>query len=175
MIRLALPEDAVAIGQVHAQSWRVTYAGVMPPAVIGAIDVGKRVASWREQLLDTSAEAPTIFVVDDADDGVVGFVAAGPLRLEGVEGLAAAPLKNCQGEVYALYLLPAWQGRGLGAELWQRARLALERRGLRGCLVWVLKDNPSRGFYLHLGGQPWAQKVITVGVPLVEEALLWPA
>jgi hypothetical protein len=38
----------------------------------------------------------------------------------------------------------------------------------------VLADNPSRGFYAKLGGEPIAEKLIEIaGIQLIEAALGW--
>ncbi len=38
-IRPATLEDATAIAAIHVQSWRETYAGIMPEEVIGRLSV----------------------------------------------------------------------------------------------------------------------------------------
>jgi hypothetical protein len=41
-------------------------------------------------------------------------------------------------------------------------------------VVWVLKQNPARGFYKALGGTPVAQKPIQIGgFELIEVAYGW--
>src|SRR5581483_9859429 len=46
-IHPAKPEDAVAIARVHAESWRTTYAGIIPDDYIAKFTNDARERSWR--------------------------------------------------------------------------------------------------------------------------------
>lgn len=47
-------------------------------------------------------------------------------------------------------------------------------RGCNSMMVWVLKDNPARGFYERLGGGYLYEKTIEIGKDtLVEAAYGW--
>jgi hypothetical protein len=51
---------------------------------------------------------------------------------------------------------------------------ALMARGCRSVFVWVLRDNPSRWFYRHLGGKPAAEgETRLAGVALPQVAYSW--
>ena len=50
----------------------------------------------------------------------------------------------------------------------------MRRRGFDTMLVWVLKDNPCRAFYVRLGGVPAGEKEIEIGgKKLIEAAYGW--
>jgi ribosomal protein S18 acetylase RimI-like enzyme len=53
----------------------------------------------------------------------------------------------------ALYVRPAWQGRGPGGLLLRAVAGSLARDGRRSMKVWVLAQNPARTFYEGLGGR----------------------
>jgi hypothetical protein len=56
-----------------------------------------------------------------------------------------------------------------------RAAQDLAGRGFRSLIIWVLKDNPARGFYERLGGRLAAEKVVEIGGrQLVDVAYVWP-
>lgn len=94
-----------------------------------------------------------------------GFVSCGPAR-EVFEGYT--------GEVYALYLLKAAQGTGLGRQLFETARQSLAACGINGLYLWVLSDNPAAGFYRHMGGRALGRKMLDIGgKPLEETAYGW--
>ena len=58
------------------------------------------------------------------------------------------------GEVYILYLLPAYHRQGIGRLLTQAVVAWLIQSGMPSFLIRVLKANTSaRGFYEVLGGQ----------------------
>ena len=46
--------------------------------------------------------------------------------------------------------------------------------GCRSVFLWVLRDNPSRWFYQHLGGRRVADaQTLVAGVPIPKTAYLW--
>jgi L-amino acid N-acyltransferase YncA len=148
-IRVATVQDAGAIARVHVESWRTTYAGIVPEAYLASLDVGQREASWREWLtLDVD-----VFVAE-VDGGVVGLVGGGAIR-EPVEGFDA--------ELFAIYLLREAQRRGMGMALLKRLAGSLKERGFGSMVAWVLEDNSSGGFYSRSGGVRVASKEMEVG------------
>jgi GNAT superfamily N-acetyltransferase len=89
---------------------------------------------------------------------VVGFAAGGSLREAG-DPLPGQPGElNCSGELGALYVLPGWQGQGIGRALLQASAAWLAAAGHTGMLIWTLAENaPARRFYEAMGGIPARQ------------------
>jgi ribosomal protein S18 acetylase RimI-like enzyme len=84
-------------------------------------------------------------LVAEVDGEVVGFASSGPER-------SGDPI--FQGEIYALYVRPAYQRRGIRRRLVGTAARRLQQAGISGLLIRVLADNPpARRFYEQLGGQ----------------------
>ncbi len=152
VIREATVDDAAGIARVHVDTWRATYAGIVPAEHLAALSAEAGAQRWRSNL---AAAQPGRFTYV-ADDGgqVVGFASGGPERSGDPEH---------QGEVYALYVLPGWQRRGVGRELLRACARHLLAQGVASLLIWVLAENPSRGFYAHLGGQPLGEQEIEIG------------
>ena len=50
MVRAARPADAATIAHVHRDSWRTTYAGILPLAVIAREAGRKSEGMWRRRL-----------------------------------------------------------------------------------------------------------------------------
>ncbi len=146
-IRAAIHADIQGIARVHVQSWRETYAGIMPPAFLDALAPESREAQWRRTL----EFGNPVFVAEIADQ-IVGFASCGATRDEGYDG-----------EVYALYLLESQHGLGSGKTLFQAALEALRSQGKHRIIVWVLADNPTRRFYQHMGGVQVLEKPIEIG------------
>ncbi len=140
-MRRAEAGDARAIARVHVNTWRQTYRGIVPDAVLDALSVDEREAMWRRAARPRPAGG--LFVAE-TESGVVGFA---------VSGLEERGRSDFPGEVYALYVLPANQGQGLGTRLFRAAVRSLSEAGLDAVLVWVLKANPYRRFYEKLGGE----------------------
>lgn len=101
--------------------------------------------------------------VADQDDCPVGFVAAGPSRDP------EAPAGR--GEIYALYVLPAAWGTGVGKALHNEALVHLQATGLAEATLWVLDGNlRARTFYARQGWAPdgTVKTEVVSTVPLLE-------
>ena len=153
MIRAATSADIADLARVHVQSWRETYAGIVPQTYLDDLSPESRTEQWRRTLEFGNA----VFVAEVADQ-IVGFASCGAAMEEGYDG-----------EVYALYLLKSQHGSGIGKALFEAALEALRSQGKRNVIVWVLADNPTRAFYQHMGGVQTLEKPIEIGgVTLLE-------
>lgn len=140
-IRRARPRDARAIARVHVDSWQTAYLGLVPAAILNQLTVDDRTTSWQRIL---GSRASGTWVVE-ADGAIVGFASAGPNRDDDAE-------THGGGEIYAIYLTPAFWGRGLGFELMQSALEDLRSRRVRVVTLWVLAGNTrARRFYEQCG------------------------
>jgi ribosomal protein S18 acetylase RimI-like enzyme len=141
-VRLARPEDAAEIAAVHVGTWQHAYAGLLPDDFLAGLDIGQRAGDWRTRI---SEPRNGIFALVFEQLGRVrGFVSGGPSR-EGDAG----------GEVYAIYVDPAWQGQGAGTRLLAAAARRLAEARFTEASLWVLADNhPSRRFYESRGWRP---------------------
>ena len=52
----------------------------------------------------------------------------------------------------ALYVLPTWQGRGVGRTLLGHAMRLLRAGGKDSVEIGCIRENPNCDFYRHLGG-----------------------
>ena len=142
MIRRATAGDAAALGRVHVQAWRESYPGIVPQPVLDGLDPAERAAMWRRVI----AVGEDVWLARHADGALLGFANAGPQREPAVLPFA--------GEINAIYLLQAAQGRGLGRALMRAAARGLLARGLGAASLWVLDGNDAaHGFYAALGGR----------------------
>jgi RimJ/RimL family protein N-acetyltransferase len=136
-VRRARAEDAAAIAEVHAATWRAAYEHVFGAERLAARTAD--VALWEGVLARGRSD------VHVADDGsVVGFASAGESRDP-----------DAVAELYAIYVLPSAWGTGAGTSL-MRAALDAMRARFSGeeAVLWVLEDNPrARRFYEREG---WA-------------------
>ncbi len=163
-IRPARLIDAEGIARVHVTSWQETYKGIMPRHVLEARKVRDRTALW-EIALDRMAPGHVLLVAEDPAGDIAGFVSGGPAR---------DPALGAVGEIYALYLLRQFQGRGIGRALFTACRAALAAAGLDGLAVSVLRANPARGFYVRMGGTPAGVGEVVRGAKrLAEERFVW--
>ena len=156
-IRLATVEDADAIARTHVASWRATYPGIVPQVYLDSLSVEERAERWRSALI---ASTGMKIYVAECSEMICGFASGGPARAE---------ITGFSGELYAIYLNPEAQRSGIGARLFWSVAEDLVSSGHRGMYVWVLKDNPSRGFYERMGGSPLTTAEIEIGGKMLTE------
>jgi GNAT superfamily N-acetyltransferase len=163
-VRLATPDDADAIERVRTDTWRATYRGHMPDAVLDAL--GYDGSRRRQQITDMSISR--FVLVAEHDGAVVGFANGGPSRVEDAEH---------PGEIYAIYVLPEHHGHGHGSALMRAGARELIARGWQGMLVWVLRENTaSRVFYERMGGRHLRDRDVDreiEGVTITESGYAW--
>ncbi|MFL5679104.1 MAG: GNAT family N-acetyltransferase [Chloroflexota bacterium] len=143
-VRLARPEDAAALADVHVRSWQAAYRGIVPDAILDGLSVERRAAWWRETL--TTDKTLRVWVVE-GDGRVVGFAATAPRRDD--------DLPPGAGEVESIYLAPDAWSVGLGRAVLAVAVDDLQDRGFEPLVLWVLTLNErARGFYEAVGWRP---------------------
>ncbi len=160
LVRRALVSDAQAIAQVHVESWRSTYAGIVPDSFLAQLDEAERAMQWREWLAQD-----VLILVAETEEEVVGFSSGGAIR---------EPVEDCDAELYAIYLLERAQRSKIGTELLRQIAAALRERGFRSMAVWVLEKNRCKGFYLKQdAGYARSKEIEIGGAMLMEEAYTW--
>ncbi len=172
-IRRARAADAEAVGAATVAAWRSAYPGILPAAYLAAMSPRRQAAIWRATILDGGLGHATFVAVASGEDA-----ATGPWQLPQVVGFASGGRlrggARDEGEIETLYVLDDYRDRGLGRRLMRASAAHLNAIGCRSVRLWVLRDNPSRWFYLHLGGRLVAEQQISVGgQPLVQQAMRW--
>lgn len=152
-VRPMAPGDEVGKGWVHYQSWQEAYSGLL--------DQGYLDRMRPEQCAEMARRYPENTLVAEQAGKIVGFAAFAPGR------------DQPGGEVIALYVLEAYQRRGIGTALLQACLEQLG--GLRPIYLWVLQGNEKAiGFYGAQGFQPSGLvKTISLGKPVQVLQLVW--
>ena len=131
------PGDADALARLHVETWRETYAGLLPAGYLGAMDVKRHARRWRAQLAASVKPAPVL--VAEQRGGLVGYCAGGA--------------RDADAEVFTLYVRGRAQGAGLGDGLLRSMARVLRADGASSLHLWVLSENRrARAFYDHMGG-----------------------
>ncbi len=139
-MRRAAAADAPSIAQVHVESWKTTYRGILPDEYLDQLSVEQREQFWTSTLAASDSNSTTIVAIDEASSRVVGFACAGKERTGEL---------GCDEELYAIYLLREAQRQKLGTLLLKE----LAAIGFSVVAVWVLNANPARKFYEATGGR----------------------
>lgn len=164
-IRTALLTDARDIAEVHVQSWRETYRGIIPADYLASLSVSEREKNW-QNILQANNLATGTFVAVREDGSMAGFGCCGKQR---------SAERPATGEYYAIYVLKTAQRGGVGRSLMAAMSAHLRTQNLHSALVWVVRENAAaRRFYEALGGAYVTEKEDkSFGFSLWETAYEW--
>jgi len=175
IIGRATTRSAPDIAKVHVETWRAAYAHLIPDKVLLNLSPDRQAQEWHRII--RGGNTPVI-VAAEIGRGVVGFASCGRARSghRPNGGPFAAPTqREAPGEIYTLYVLPDYQGLGIGRQLLTAALQAMADGDCDRALVWVLSANPARYFYEAMGAQIVAERVERLwGTDLDETAYGWP-
>lgn len=134
---------------VHWRSWHEAYPGLVSPEYLDKLTLGKceKIAfNW-----------PDNIIVAKDGDRVIGFIGYGDRGEEAPE----------TGEIFALYVLSEYYGKGVGLQLME-AGLDYLKEYPQVCL-WVLKDNQRAiRFYQKCGFYPDGEELFSSTVSAAE-------
>jgi len=139
-VRPARVADAAAISEVHDAAWREAYQGIIPALALARM-IERRGPAWWARAL-----ARTTVLVLRADNRVVGYASLGLAR-QSQDGAV-------MGLINEFYLMPEYQGVGLGKRLFKEALATFRRLGHERAVLRVLAENERAiAFYKRLGGK----------------------
>ncbi|MCL1786948.1 MAG: GNAT family N-acetyltransferase [Defluviitaleaceae bacterium] len=153
-IRKALPEDIDAYTNCANTCWQAAYKGIVPDEYLDSMLTNKALREKNLERLQNPGFCQHYCV------------------LHGPETIGLLIIDTMHSEIWAVYLTPAYWGRGYGRELLNFATSVLKNAGHKKVTLWVFEANHrARRFYekhgFVLSGQ---QKTVDKygGVPLVE-------
>ncbi len=174
LIRAGEFTDAAAIASLHVASWRDSFRGMIPDAVLDGPMLDERLPMWRQVLAIAPAGRLVLVATPrETPEEIVAFASAGRIRGR------RAPGPAFDAEIYTLYVAEALRSQQLGCRLMASLATRLQLFGHGSVMLWCLQENVrARGFYERLGGRPagtreeWfggaALKEIGYGWPRIE-------
>ena len=141
-IRPAAVEDSRMLAAIQVDSYRSSYADLLPSEYLDHFAHEEQEEDWR--ILLASPSEQVLLVAEGVGTGVVGYVLSGP---------AADGGSNYDAELLALHVRRAHHRRGIGRQLVAAAAMELNVRGGLSLCLWVLEQTSARLFYDKLGGQ----------------------
>ncbi len=135
-IRRAKLEDAAEIANVHINSWREAYKGLLEEEYLNThpLQFKSRLELWKKLIKKNEI----VYVAESDKFGVIGFANAGAPR--------DTELPD-HGEIYAIYLLNIAHHKGVGFKLLTSCFSDLEKLNFKKVYLWVLENNPTIKFY----------------------------
>lgn len=168
-IRVGVAEDAAALARMHVTSWRETYTGILPDAMLSSLSVEGRKTIWDQVMSQPTTAGSTVVHLAEHGGQIIGFGSCGSQRTEHLKE------KGYDGEISAIYILRKHQRHGLGARLLRVMAADLLSRGFSAASLWVLRENtPARRFYEQYGAGIIADREDVKGdTILIELAYGW--
>ncbi len=139
--RRANVKDALAVAKVHVESWHKSFAGIVPQEFLDNLTVEKREQAFRQRF---GEENYKMFVAETANDGIVGFADFGKSREKDFA---------FEAELYAIYLLPEFQRKGIGENLFKLCQKEMIADKVNSMYLMALDVSPYKPFYEKMGGQ----------------------
>jgi ribosomal protein S18 acetylase RimI-like enzyme len=139
LVREATVEDAAAIGEVHAQAWRVAHRDLFEAEWLRRF-VAERRDQWPKRMVAPDFVRNTLMLAV-REDRVVAFVYFGPHNDGGQDG-----------QLFDLYAHPAVWGSGVARTLLDKAWELLREQRFRRVRLWTMAGaNRARHFYVSFG------------------------
>jgi GNAT superfamily N-acetyltransferase len=146
-IRPLAEADIDPVAELHVRAWRAGYAGIVPAAVLDALDPAAFAAARRDRPVPPGAL--TLVAVEDST--IVGFASHGPYRVQ----QRPEEFDPEAAELYAVYVDPDRWGAGTGRALLAEVTRALRVVGCPELRLWVFEANDrARRFYERAGMAP---------------------
>lgn len=157
-VRPALPEDAPAIGAIHAATFvAAVEAGTSAPFP-GSVDAADFAAQWEAAITQPPSAKHRVLVALE-DIRIVGFAALGPADTpvesgENPEGASATELADGapQSEIVALEVAEEFRRRGHGSRLLAACVDILTATGANGVQIWCVQGDDARVRFLSQAG-----------------------
>jgi len=150
-IREAVLADAPGIAQVHVDSWRTTYSGIIPSHHLANLSYEKRTDLWKKNI----ARADNFVIVAETNEGkIIAFADAWKRETNAVDHSS---------DLTSIYLLEEYQGQGIGKELLKELFRHFTKLEIDKVFVEVLEANPTRFFYEYYGAKLVKNLQIVIG------------
>ena len=155
-LRAGNASDSHDVARVNIEAFRSALQGVLSAQYLAGLSHQTRADSIRARF---DQPGYRMQVAVDENGRVIGFADWGPPREEIGH--------DC--ELYAIYVDPSQQGRGVGRLLFKRVAQVVLVEGMGSIVLSVFSENPYRAFYDKLGGIEVGRS--TIGIEDEDHAL----
>lgn len=156
-IRKATIKDAKGIANVHVDSWRTTYKGIIPQNFLDKLSYDKRADLWRTNISNVNNY---VLVAENDIGGIIGFT-DGSTRETNLEPHSS--------DLTSIYLLEEYQGMGIGKQLLKEMFISFKQKNYKKIFVDVLAENKTRFFYEYYGAEYVKTVQINIDGKLIDE------
>jgi ribosomal protein S18 acetylase RimI-like enzyme len=152
-VRAARAADAPGLARVQVASWRESFAGLVPEAVITELTsddaISQFTARWEQAISapPTSRHRVHVAIAKPGEPEILGFAAAGPATDEDL-------WPGADGELYELHVLPSLAAESHDGRLLNAVADTFAEDGFSTGYTWALAGDKQRIGFLETAG--WA-------------------
>lgn len=149
IIRDATLKDCAAIARVQVNSYRTSYANLLPAEYLDAFSYEDQEQDWKDWL---QTRKDTLLVAEEQGQ-VIGYALS--RMLTDVD-------RPYDCELAALHVKQVFHRCGVGRALVVETARRMNALGCSSLGLWVMEGNDAAEFYEHLGGQRRGEQVIEI-------------
>lgn len=140
-IRKSFPTDAYAITLLGDQAWKNDYYDILPNGILNEMvkNLDARVKHLQDQILENNR----VFVAVD-NEKLVGYI---------FYAKAQNNLYTAAAEIRDIYILPEYQRKGIGTELFNVSVEELKKLGFHTMILYCPIPGTNNKFFEKMGGE----------------------
>ncbi len=135
-------EHSFDMAHIHVRTWQFAYHNLLDKKFLQELSVTEQAEKWSRRLID--ADSSFIIFAATVKKKIIGYIFGGRPQYKEDNRY------DC--EIYAFYVLPEYQGLGVGKKLFKTFTTEAINRGYKHGCIWCLDGNPTEGFYKHTNG-----------------------
>lgn len=161
-IRLATAKDSESIANLHANSWRMTYRGILSDEYLDNNLEAERLQYWKPKI--DKLKSNEFVLLAESENKAVGFIA-----------LMDRPDAGCDAFIDNLHVRGDVKGRGIGGKLMKAAAERLKETNRYSFYLWVLNGNDAAAvFYKSKGAiTEDTTSVVFGGKEILQTRFVW--
>ena len=150
-IREAQIDDCSSLAYIIISVTQYTFRGLVPDKCLDWLTPEESTANWARNFQPDGTPNPgfNLCVAETASKEVVGLALM--MEMSPEDKYKTSIIEQYSYELRSLQVDSTWHRQGIGRLLVEHIAKKLQQENIESLLVRVLKENPNRGFYEHLG------------------------
>lgn len=145
--------NAIEYAKINIKSWVESYTDLVDADYLESINTINEIEKMKAALISSIKDGSLRYLLK-VNNEYVGIFRVRKTKYEGFEDY---------GELGSLYLLNKAKKNGYGRIMFDRAKRELSQMGYDKMIVGCLEENPSKDFYMHMGGVFLKKNPIRIG------------
>lgn len=154
-IRKVTINDLRIISNIHVDTWRNSYKGILSNNFLANLSYDKQLEKWLNRLIYNNNNNEFMYLIEYNSE-IVGFSSANITD-------------SYDGYINTIYIKNEYQKKGLGKKLFLFIKRKLNELGARRIFLWCFEENKNKNFYLKLNGRIVNQQIVNLDNKSIRE------